>query len=651
MNWLKCLLVALLVAGCSAPTNLPESVPTTDSSTPMSTTTTQGVESEAVDAGVLWEVKGLDELGLTTNNPLRFLSDLKVVNSRLIAVGRDGGDPLVLLSDDQGLTWQEAAVEKPSGAEVASVAALAHHDGVLVAVGFIGYDCSDPNSLCYDFLGGVWRSTDAGLSWTLVDAPTLAPGPESTITDVTVGPDGFVAVGRVYGPAPNSGLVWTSVDGLQWSEGIALPSSSGGFTWGSQLVSGSGTVAITGEEVLCGGWFDNGFWVVIAGFVRQARLWTLDGPVVSPVDLEAAGVSQPPVSVCPSEGILEDWERYWSEFGEVGLLGGQPAVALPGRGFAVIGPTGELRVETFAPLADEGLYIVDGSEAVIGVHAGSRGLMETRSWIGDSGWTLQPAGLPIPSGGSVSLSAVVALGDAMIGVGRIAAGVTEGVIWRSVPGMVFEGQGLTCQPGPAADCRGVDLSRQDLSNLDLAGIDLRHADLSGADLSGSDLSAAKFGSADLWGVNLADAVLRDSDLAGVRISSLGLDEADLSGADFTGADLRGATLELKAPAIFDEIVADAAYFNVTGTVVGASFRNARLERAFVTRAYDADEAKLVANFDGADLSLAYIDVDTTGSTFAGIAGSEVNLGADAVCPDGQLPISEAYGISRCTLDS
>jgi uncharacterized protein YjbI with pentapeptide repeats len=155
----------------------------------------------------------------------------------------------------------------------------------------------------------------------------------------------------------------------------------------------------------------------------------------------------------------------------------------------------------------------------------------------------------------------------------------------------------------------------------------------------------------LWGVNLADAVLRGADLAGVHISSLGADEVDLSGADFTGADLRGANLELKAPAIFDEVVADAANFNVTGTVVGVSFRNARLERAFVTMAYDADEAKLVANFDGATLSRAYIDLDTTGSTFAGIAGSEVNFGADAVCPDGEPPISEAYGISRCTLDS
>jgi hypothetical protein len=85
--------------------------------------------------------------------------------------------------------------------------------------------------------------------------------------------------------------------------------------------------------------------------------------------------------------------------------------------------------------------------------------------------------------------------------------------------------------------------------------------------------------------------------------------------------------------------------------VGVSFRNASLEQAFVTTAYDADEAKLVANFDGATLSLAYINVDTTGSTFAGVAGSEVNFGAEAVCPDGQLPITEAYGISRCTLDS
>ena len=640
------LLLVLAVSCSQAPALSSAPASTLPASTPSTATVPAAIH---VAAGVLWETDGLVDLGLPTSNPLRLLRDLTLFDQRLIAGGRDGGEPMILLSDDAGATWRRATVELPAGAEVASISGLAHRSGVLVAVGATGYRCSDPNSLCDDFLGAVWRSTDSGETWIVVDAPSVAPGPESTITDVVAGPDGLVAVGNIYGPAPEASLVWTSPDGLAWSAGVALPPTIGGFTRGYELISGSDMVAISGAEILCGEWFDNGFWVITATFATQARLWTLTSGGVTPVDLAGAGVAQPQVPDCPPDGFLEDPQQYGSDFGDVGLLDGETLVAIPGEGWIRLGSDGGIQVERLALLEDEDLLFVEGADVVIGVRPGERGMMETRSWRGEQGWSLQPTGLPIPSGGLVSIERLMAVGETIVGIGVRNAGVTEGVIWRSLPGSVFEGQELACDPAPGADCRGVDFSGQNLSDRDLTGIDLRHADLSGTDLSRSDLSGALLTSADLWEVNLAGAILRGADLAGVRLSSFSDNKVDLSDADFTGADLRGAHLDLTAVATFDEIRADGAYFTISGTVAGATFRNASLSGAFFTTDIDAASARLQATFDGSNLTSSYFDVDTVGSSFVGVASDAVNFGPEAVCPDGQAPVSEAYGIARCNL--
>jgi uncharacterized protein YjbI with pentapeptide repeats len=578
----------------------------------------------------------------------RTLFDVAVVEERLIASGRDGANPLIAISDDRGRNWRAVEVGKPTWAEVATVNALAERDGVLVGVGSGGFGCPDPVSLCSDFLGAVWRSTDRGETWEVVAAPAMSPAPESSVVDVAAGPDGFVAIGNVYGPAAESALLWTSSDGLAWSEGIGLPPTAGGFPRGSQVVRAGPTV-VAGHEVLCGRWYDNGFWVFNAGFVTQARMWVLAGGELTPLDLTKVGLPVPQAPECPEEGPIIDPESYESHLGELGVAGGRPAVAVPGQGLASVDDGGELVLEGFDLLEEESLHFVAGDDTVLGIRPGLRSLLEARSWTHDSKWIAQAEGPPIPTGGSTSLGTVVAIGEDLVGVGLRTAGITEGVIWLSSPGSVVETAGLTCDPGPGADCRGVDLGGEDLSGLDLTGIDFRHADLSGADLSEADLSGARFGSAELWSVNLAGATLQGADLAGVRLTSFGDDRVELAKADFTGADLRGATVDLTGPAVFDEIVADGAYFNVSGAVAGISFRRAGLARAFITKAYDAAFASLEADFAGADLTLAYLDLDTSGSSFVGVADEDVNFGDGATCPDGSKPVNQAYGINRCSL--
>lgn len=638
-------IIALLLLVACAPTGAVTTAGPSTTSLP--TPTVSGSRPIEVGAGVIWEVETLTDLGLPTSAWARTLYDLAALGDRLIAVGRDGGDGLVVISDDQGETWRRARVEAVPGAESSVLSAVTVRDGVLVAVGEGRSGCPDPNTICDLSLGAAWISTDRGETWSVADAPTLAQQPSSFMVDVTTTPDGLVAIGNVDGPSPASALLWTSPDGLVWSEGMPLPPTYGGFSRVDGLMSAGGVTLVSGGEVLCEEWYDNGFWVFSGAWVEQARVWSFDGATVTPLGLEAIGLSSPPVLDC---SVSEpSGEEFLSRLGELGLVDGSPAVFVPGVGLAIgSGGLGEFRREDLDMNEQEGVHFVEGAGLLVGTRPGVRGMVELRSWVYDGGgWKPQPVGLPAVGAASGSIGSLVWIGGSVVGVGSSYTGVTEGLVWRSRPGELVEDAGYACEPAPGADCRGVDLSGADLSGLDLAGIDLRHADLSGANLSGADLTGARFTSADLYDVELAGAVLRRAHLVGVRLSSMGDEVLDISGADFTGADLRGARVELGVPAIFDEVLAETASFTVLGEVAGASFRNAALAGAFFTTDFDAASAVLRAVFDGADLSRSYFDVDVTGSSFAGVDLSGLNFGEKAVCPDGSAPVEEAYGIRRC----
>jgi uncharacterized protein YjbI with pentapeptide repeats len=648
---------ALLTASCSAApattavttsTTLPTTtVPAVTSSAlagATTTSTTSAPSSWPVAAGALWEVDRLAELGIPATGSQRWLSDVESVAGGLVAVGRDNGEPLIIYSSDGGASWESAEVEAPHGAESVGLAAVAEHDGVLVAVGSRSYGCPGPPAPCDDFIATVWRSTDGGRTWAVVNTPTMSLGPESSIVDIVAGPDGFVAIGNINGPAPDSSLLWTSVDGLTWSAGIPLPATAGGFVRANQLAVSGDTVVVTGDEVLCGHWFDNGFWVIAAGFVEQARAWTFWGGALTRIDMGAAGIEQPPVPECPESGsLLEDPHQYWSWFGDIGVHHGRPTIVASGR-LAMVGSDGTVETEPLDLLDGESVRFVGGSNTLIAIREGERQILWARSWVDG---VLQEGGPPIAAGGEATLGELVAVGDEIVGVGTVTTGVTEAILWRSGPGSVGEQAELTCDPAPGADCRGVDLREQDLSNRDLSGIDLRHADLTLSDLSGSNLSGALLGSADMSAINLRNADLTGANLAGVDLGSYIDDPLVIARADFTGADLRGASIDLAETATFDSVLADGAYFHVSGVVANVTFRNASMLRTYITAAYDADMASLVADFSGAAMDMAYVGADMTGSTFAGVASSDVLFADDAVCPDGTAPVAVAYGINRC----
>lgn len=646
--------VLLLLAACSPSTvvTTPTTVTTPATAAPaLQTSSTHGPQVVEVGAGVIWEVSDLTDLGLVTAARVRDINDVVVAGDRLVAVGRDGGDAMVLLSDDQGRSWLPAQVEPAPGAESSVLEAVAVKDGALVAVGEGRSSCPDPNGLCDESHGAIWRSEDMGENWSVVAAPTVAAEPESFVDDVAANSEGFVAIGDVSGPVPASALVWTSEDGIAWSAGIPLPSSNGGFSRAGSLVVTAETTFVTGSEVLCGEWQDNGFWVITAGFVEQGRVWSFDGANALAVDLEAIGITQPPLPDCASDMDISEREKFESRLSDVGVVNGLSAIVVPGRGVIMEDPaSGGLRLDELDVTENEAFHFVEGVDLLIGYRSGARGMIDTRSWSYSDSWTAQAVGLPVTGTGEGWLSAVVAIGDWLVGVGASSDGYEDGLVWRSGPGQLVEGVDFSCDPAPGADCRGVDLSELDLSGRNLAGIDFRNADLSGTDLSGSDLTGALLTAAELRGVDLSGAVLHGADLAGAQLMSIGDAQANLAGADFTGADLRGAHVDLSVAADFDEVLADASYFAVMGQVTGASFENASLVGSYFVTHYDSSEAALVASFDGADLFRSYYNLDTSGSSFAGTSTGDINFGENAVCPDGTQPWNESYGINRCNLD-
>jgi hypothetical protein len=138
-----------------------------------------------------------------------------------------------------GITWERAAVP-PVPSEVYPgddgktpqiyLSDVAGWRDRLVATGYAMLT-SDGN---FDHpVAVLWTSRD-GRAWTDVPTPAVVFPPDSSISDVTAGPDGFVAVGRVANGQEVAAAIWTSPDGRDWllhrpgPDGLVLNSVTAG---------------------------------------------------------------------------------------------------------------------------------------------------------------------------------------------------------------------------------------------------------------------------------------------------------------------------------------------------------------------------------------------------------------------------------------
>jgi hypothetical protein len=132
----------------------------------------------------------------------------------VVAVGQlDDARAATWFSSD-GLTWtigpDDASLHPASGAQM-RMRDVTETNGGWLAVGEEDQPCE---ILCPTAARAVvWTSVD-GIRWTQEPAsPSLA---NSVMTGVTPGGPGYVAVGQSV-PMPTSGVVWTSADGHSWS--------------------------------------------------------------------------------------------------------------------------------------------------------------------------------------------------------------------------------------------------------------------------------------------------------------------------------------------------------------------------------------------------------------------------------------------------
>jgi hypothetical protein len=143
---------------------------------------------------LVWSV---DDLGMPAE-----LRDVAIGDGRIIAVGyshwEEPAVSAVLVSDDRGQTWEQAAED---GLDAGSMVAVTHGPAGFVAVG-------RPSGRGPGLAAPIWWSED-GRVWRPVDPPSLDGVDLST---VIASDDRYVAGGMV-GVAP---AVFVSVDGTSW---------------------------------------------------------------------------------------------------------------------------------------------------------------------------------------------------------------------------------------------------------------------------------------------------------------------------------------------------------------------------------------------------------------------------------------------------
>jgi hypothetical protein len=164
----------------------------------------------------------------------------------LVAVGWDGPDAAVWTSPD-GIDWVHAPHDDALFRGASMFDVTVGGPG-LVAVGIV-----DPvpveDHAADGFFGGdaaVWTSVD-GITWSQAPHDEAAFGGVDfqSMQSVTAGGPGLVAVGaHGVGIGHNYGLVWTSVDGITWSRVPHDPAVFGASQIEAVTVGGPGLVAV-----------------------------------------------------------------------------------------------------------------------------------------------------------------------------------------------------------------------------------------------------------------------------------------------------------------------------------------------------------------------------------------------------------------------
>jgi hypothetical protein len=198
----------------------------------------------------------------------RSLSAAAAVGSGFVAVGvayqLGDADPIVISSDGNTIAGEDAGIHGEGIQRFNDI--CANPDGIAVAVGVAGttggYDAMtarrDPN--------GVWQVGSA--------ADNSFGGPGSQLAyGCAASDDGFVMVGSDDSSGDTDARVWTSEDGLSWTEVMASPLGGSGDQWASAVAANPGRAGgwlVAGTDA-AGGDSDIALWRITATGEVQRR--------------------------------------------------------------------------------------------------------------------------------------------------------------------------------------------------------------------------------------------------------------------------------------------------------------------------------------------------------------------------------------------
>ncbi len=294
----------------------------------------------------------------------------------------------------------------------------------------------------------VWVSED-GITWSRLSDDALPEFDRSgVIESVTAGGPGLVAVGadispplhpvgppelpvslsvqRALGEWAWNGAVWTSEDGLVWSN-VELPEPDNHLVWFNDVTAGGpGLVAVGSGSV------PEGQPVEVVTHARTAAVWTSpDGETWTRVphdpDVFGSGVHDR-----SGDGLVGDWSMEAVTVGGPGLIAvghdpDGPAVWTSPDGFAwtLVPPT---QVQGDGTMLD----VVANGPGLVAVGSNDKwGEGPPQIWTSPDGhtWTLVPdRGFPAPTAGW-PLRSVISVDSQLVAVG--------GYVWTSVDGVTW----------------------------------------------------------------------------------------------------------------------------------------------------------------------------------------------------------------------
>jgi hypothetical protein len=191
----------------------------------------------------------------------RSLSAVTPVGKGFVAVGvayqLGDADPIVVASDGSTIAGEDAGIHGEGIQRFNDV--CANDDGVAVAVGVAGTTGG------YDVMTA---RRDANATWqvgTATDDSFGGPGSQLSYA-CAANDDGFVMVGSDDSSGDTDARVWTSKDGLSWTEVMASSLGGGGDQWASAVAANPGRSGgfLVGGTDTAGGDEDIALWRITA---------------------------------------------------------------------------------------------------------------------------------------------------------------------------------------------------------------------------------------------------------------------------------------------------------------------------------------------------------------------------------------------------